>query len=151
MRAIHEMRDYEGPLAGHSVEKLRDTRLEIECSSNLVVNTLSRVAATTIRSSQGDLNRSHNLAGHFVGQNNVFIPVVFGPPVLKRIHALSRHTNLDRTYLNGKTPSGSQTIDFPLPHGISRKANFFRGTPRPRANGYVSRIEIGKPLMTVNQ
>ena len=66
-------RDYEGLLAEHSVVKLWECQLETDTSNNLVVNRLSRLAAIKIRSSQGDLNRSHSLVGHFVGQTEFLV------------------------------------------------------------------------------
>lgn len=84
----------------------------MEYSNSLVVNTLSRVTAIKIRSSQGDLNRSHSLVGHFVGQTLFSLSVVFGPSIVKKIYALKAYES--GSYISKwKDPAGEQDDRLP--------------------------------------
>jgi hypothetical protein len=67
MKAIQDVRGYEGLLAEHSVARLWGARPEMERPNNSVVKILSGIEAMKVRSSQGSLNRLHSLVGYFVG------------------------------------------------------------------------------------
>lgn len=103
-----------------------------------------------MRSGQGRRNCRHSLAGHFAKPKADLISLLDLAQLVERLISDQYAAgSIPAVISNGKTPSGSQSIDLPFPHGACRKADHFRGARRPRANGYVSRGQVGKPLITV--